>query len=42
MIRELKANIASRISDISYTLIKQARKKSQEIFRAFVNIVLKK
>ncbi|CAG8756066.1 22051_t:CDS:2 [Cetraspora pellucida] len=33
-------NPASEILDISYTLIKQAGKKSQKTFRAFANLVL--
>ena len=40
IIRELKTGTAPGISGISYTLIKQAGKKTQEVFRAYANLCL--
>ena len=40
VLRELKTGTAPGISGISYTLIKRAGKKTQEIFRAFADLCL--
>src|ERR1043165_2815158 len=42
VLRELKSDTAPGISGISYILLKRAGKKSQKIFRAYANLVLKK
>jgi hypothetical protein len=42
MLIKLNANTAPGISDIEYTMIKQAGAEAQEIFREFASICIKR